>query len=54
MDDNAFGTYGSQLFHATGAVLKENDDVKFAATAQLTTPAGIYSANYSMIATGTF
>lgn len=52
-----FGTYGSQIFHNTSspaAVDKENNKLNFAATASLTTPAGIYQTTESLIATGTF
>ncbi len=47
-------TYGDQVFSTTGAVSAENNTLVFAATASNTTPAGIYQANESLIATGTF
>lgn len=53
-------TYGDDLF-ATGASFASpapcslvNNQFTFAATPSLTTPAGIYTANESLIATGTF
>lgn len=58
MDDSSASsvrsTYGSPIFSSTGAINSENDTLTFAATASNTTPAGIYTANMSMIATGTF
>jgi hypothetical protein len=48
------GTYGSEIFSSTGALNAETDSLNFAATATNTTIAGIYTANYSLIATGTF
>jgi hypothetical protein len=47
-------TYGSQIFHVTGPVSNENNRATFVATAASTTPAGIYTGNESLIATGTF
>ncbi len=47
-------TYGGQIFATSAAVNAENNRCTFAATASLTTPAGIYTANESLIATGTF
>jgi hypothetical protein len=58
MDDSSAtkttSTYGSPIFSSASAVNKENDTLKYAATASLTTPAGIYSTNQALIATGTF
>lgn len=58
MDDSSANkttsTYGSQIFSSTGAINGENDTLKYAATASSTTPAGIYTTNESLIATGTY
>lgn len=57
---NASTTYGSTIAvsHTSGTtpgpVFAADDELTFAATAGLTTPAGIYTANIVMIATGTF
>lgn len=51
---SVISTYGSPIFQSTGGINQENDTLNFAATAALTTPAGIYTGNYSLIATGTF
>lgn len=48
------GTFGSELAHTTGPTYRVENNYVFAATASLTTPAGIYTANMSMTATGTF
>jgi len=48
------GTYGSTIATTASPVYRANDEDIFAATASLTTPAGIYTANLDMIATGTF
>lgn len=53
-NNNVLSTYGSSIFHTTGAIHKENDRLTFAATAADTTPAGIYTVSESLIATGTF
>lgn len=47
-------TYGSILMSTTVPVYRVNSTLVFAATASLTTPAGIYTANMNLIATGTF
>ena len=47
-------TYGDTIATSAGPVYRANITNVFGATAALTTPAGIYSNNYSMIATGTF
>lgn len=52
--NNVLSTYGSQIFSSTGAISQENDDLNFEGTAALTTKAGVYTANYALIATGTF
>ena len=51
---SVLGTFGSSIISSTGALLSETDSLNFAATATNTTIAGIYTANYSLIATGTF
>jgi hypothetical protein len=53
-NDNVISTYGSTLATTPTPVYRINNQYVFAATAALTTPAGIYQANLSMIATGTF
>ncbi len=53
-NNNVLSTYGSQIFSSAGAISKESDDLKFAATAATTTKAGIYTGTYSLIATGTY
>jgi hypothetical protein len=52
--NNVIGTYGSSIFHTAGAVNDEANTCDFAAQASNTTPAGIYTVNESLIATGTF
>lgn len=47
-------TYGSVIASCTGPVQTVNTQLVFGATASLTTPAGIYTASESLIATGTF
>lgn len=47
-------TYGSPIFSSTGPLTKEGDTLIFAATASNTTPAGTYTVNESLVATGTF
>jgi hypothetical protein len=48
------GTFGSVVASASAPVYRVENTYVFAATAALTTPAGIYTANLAMIATGTF
>lgn len=48
------GTFGAAVAASTGPTYRVNNTYIFAATSALTTPAGIYTANLSMIATGTF
>lgn len=48
------GLFGSSVATTTAPVYRADDRYMFAATASLTTPAGVYQANLSMIATGTF
>jgi hypothetical protein len=47
-------TYGSQIFSEAGAVSNEANVLEFVATAANTTPAGIYTGNESLIATGKY
>jgi hypothetical protein len=47
-------TFGSTLAYTTAPCYRVDNTYVFAATPALTTPAGIYTANMSMIATGTF
>ncbi len=51
---NVKTTFGSIVASSTAPTYHINNKYVFAATAALTTPAGIYTANLSMIATGTF
>jgi hypothetical protein len=51
---NVTSTFGSTVASSSGPVYHFDNEYQFAATAALTTPAGIYSANMSLIATGTF
>ena len=51
---SVMGTFGSTLARATGPTFLAENDYRFAATAALTTPAGIYTANMTMTATGSF
>lgn len=48
------GTYGDKVASSVGPVYHVNGSYTFAATASLTTPAGIYTANLDLVATGTF
>ena len=51
---NVRTTFGSIVGSCTGPVFRVNGAYTFAATASLTTPAGVYTANLDLIATGTF
>ncbi len=51
---NVTTTFGSTLASASAPVYRVENTYDFGATAALTTPAGIYTANLSMIATGSF
>lgn len=53
-NDNVTATYGDTLATATGAILNANSQVIFGATAGATTPAGIYTASYSLVATSSY
>ncbi|HPR09171.1 MAG TPA: hypothetical protein PLT04_01210 [Candidatus Saccharibacteria bacterium] len=46
--------YGDPIAASSGPVSQENNELVFAATSSLTTPAGIYTGNEILIATGTF
>jgi hypothetical protein len=48
-------TYGATIANTNGApTANVNRQMTFSAQAGVTTPAGVYSANESLIATGTF
>jgi hypothetical protein len=47
-------TYGDRVCYSTAPIYHVASRYDFAATASLTTPAGIYTINMSLIATGTF
>ncbi len=51
---SVIGTYGDRVAFTTAPCYRLNNSYTFAATASLTTPAGIYTANMDLIATGTF
>ncbi len=51
---NVQTTFGSVVATCPGPIYRVNQAYTFAATASLTTPAGIYTANLDLIATGTF
>jgi len=48
------GAYGAPLLQAAGPVLNAAGDITFGATASPNTPAGIYTAKYSLIATPSY
>lgn len=52
--DNVTSTYGDVVAQSSGPVNNQLNQYDFAATASNTTPAGIYSTNLALIATGTF
>ncbi|MDB5169765.1 MAG: hypothetical protein JWN82_161 [Candidatus Saccharibacteria bacterium] len=52
--DNVTSTYGDVVAHASGPVSTMLNQYDFAATAGNTTPAGLYTTNLAMIATGSF
>lgn len=52
--NSAITTYGSTVLSSSGPVSNVNNLWTFAATASNTSAAGVYSANISVIATGTF
>jgi len=51
---NVSGTFGDKVASSVGPVYRVGNSYDFAATASLTTPAGIYTANLDLVATGTF
>lgn len=53
-NDNVQSTYGAKIASSTGPVYRVYNNLVFSATAAAATPAGIYTANLSLIATGTF
>lgn len=53
-NDNVGYTYGSKIASSTGQANGVNNTITFAATASPTTPAGIYTENFSLIGVGTF
>lgn len=52
--NNVLSTYGSLVGSSAAPLSNIQSELQFAATATVTTPAGLYSANLSIIATGTF
>ena len=53
-NDNVSATYGSKIITSTGQANGVVNTITFAATASPTTPAGIYTENFSLIGVGTF
>jgi hypothetical protein len=53
-NDNVLSTYGDSIASAAAPVSSVGNTLTFAAIAANTTPAGLYSANMILIATGTF
>jgi hypothetical protein len=51
---NLESTYGSQLYSSASTLNSINNTLEFIATASATTPPGIYTASYTLVATGTF
>lgn len=54
MDSSVTSTYGDQIATASGPVLNVNTPLIFAATAGATTPAGVYTASFSLVATSAY
>ncbi len=54
MQAATYGTYGDPIFSSASVCNNINNVLEFAATADVTTPAGVYTVNESLIATGTF
>ncbi len=52
--DNVTYTYGSKVIESIAQANSVKNEYKFAATASPTTPAGIYTQSFSLIAVGTF
>ena len=53
-NDNVGYTYGSKIISSTGQANGVNNTITFGATASPTTPAGIYTENFSLVGVGTF
>ena len=53
-NDNINYVYGSQVVDSTGQANSVQNEYFFAATASPTTPAGIYTQTFSLIASGRF
>jgi hypothetical protein len=51
---NLESAYGSQLYSSASTLNSANNVLEFIATASATTPPGIYTASYTLVATGTF
>jgi hypothetical protein len=51
---NTLSTFGDQIASSAGAINASTSTITYGATASATTPAGIYTANHQLIATGTF
>ena len=54
VNDNVVSTYGSKVASSAGQANGVNNTYIFGATASPTTPAGIYTENFSLIGVGTF
>ena len=52
--DNIISAFGSMIASAAGQANSVNNTITFAAVASPTTPAGIYTQNFSLIGVGTF
>ncbi len=52
--NNVLSTYGSLVGSSAAPLSNIQSELQFAATATVTTPAGLYAASLSIIATGTF
>lgn len=53
-EGSVIGTFGDRVAFSDDPVYRVNNTYTFAATASLTTPAGIYTANIDLVATGKF
>jgi hypothetical protein len=51
---NTTSTFGDQVANSASTVNSATSTITYGATASTTTPAGIYTANHQLIATGTF
>ena len=54
MTTATYGTYGDPISASTGATTDVNSLLTYGAAAGATTPAGVYTATHSLIATGTY